>query len=66
MISEQTADDYYEYYKEYLSKTGKTYAIDFMIGNDDFIGKEKKIYLQRKDNRNLLRCSQYFGVVNKY
>ena len=39
MTSEQTEDDYYEYYKEYLSKTGKTYAIDFMIGNDDFVGK---------------------------
>ena len=39
MTSEQTADDYYEYYKEYLSKTGKTFAIDFMIGNEDFVGK---------------------------
>ena len=39
MTSEQTEDDYYEYYKEYLSKIGKTYAIDFMIGNDDFVGK---------------------------
>ena len=36
MTSEQTADDYYEYYKDYISTTGKTYAIDFMIGNDDF------------------------------
>ena len=39
ITSEQTKDDYYEYYKDYLSKTGKTYAIDFMIGNDDFVGK---------------------------
>ena len=39
MTSEQTADDYYEYYKDCLSKTGKTYAIDFMIGNDEFVGK---------------------------
>ena len=39
MTSEQTKDDFYKYYKDYLSKTGKTYAIDFMIGNDDFIGK---------------------------
>ena len=39
MTSEQTKDDYYEYYKDYLSKTGKTYAIDFMIGNDDFVGR---------------------------
>lgn len=40
MTSEQTQDDYFKYYKNYLSKTGKkTYAIDFMIGNDDFVGK---------------------------
>lgn len=39
MTSEQTEDDYYEYYKEYLSKTGKTFAIDFMIGNENFVGK---------------------------
>ena len=39
MTSEQKDDDYYEYYKDYLSKNGKTYAIDFMIGNDDFVGK---------------------------
>ena len=25
--------------KNYLSKTGKTYAIDFMIGNEEFAGK---------------------------
>ena len=30
---------YYEYYKDYLSKTGKTFAIDFMIGNENFVGK---------------------------
>lgn len=39
MTSEQKEDDYYEYYKDYISTTGKTYAIDFMIGNDAFIGK---------------------------
>lgn len=39
MTSEQTKEDFYEYYKEYISETGKTYAIDFMIGNEDFIGK---------------------------
>jgi len=39
MTSEQKEDDFYEYYKEYLSKTGKTYAVDFMIGNEDFVGK---------------------------
>lgn len=39
MTSEQKEDDFYEYYKEYLSKTGKTYAIDFMIGNEEFVGK---------------------------
>lgn len=39
MTSEQKDDDYYEYYKDYLSKTGKTYAIDFMIGNENFVGK---------------------------
>ena len=39
MTSEQKDDDYYEYYKDVLSNTGKTYAIDFMIGNEDFVGK---------------------------
>ena len=39
MTSEQKEDDFYEYYKSYLSKTGKTYALDFMIGNDEFVGK---------------------------
>lgn len=39
MTSEQKEDDYYEYYKNYLSKTGKTYAINFMIGNEEFVGK---------------------------
>ena len=39
MTSEQTNDDYYEYYEKYLSNTGKTYAIDFMVGNPDFAGK---------------------------
>ena len=39
MTSEQKKDDYYEYYEKYLSNTGKTYAIDFMIGNPDFVGK---------------------------
>lgn len=40
MTSEQTPDDYFKYYKNYLSKTGKkTFAIDFMIGNDEFVGK---------------------------
>lgn len=40
MTSEQTKDYYYEYYEKYLSETGKTYAIDFMIGNPDFVGKQ--------------------------
>lgn len=39
MTSEQKKDDYYEYYEKYLSNTGKTYAIDFMIGNPDFVCK---------------------------
>jgi RimJ/RimL family protein N-acetyltransferase len=39
MTSEQTKDDFYEPYENYLSKTGKTYAVDFMIGNEDFVGK---------------------------
>jgi hypothetical protein len=39
MTSEQTNDDYYEYYEKYLSNTGKTYAIDFMIGNEEFVDK---------------------------
>jgi len=39
MTSEQTKDDFYEYYEKYLSETGKTYAIDFMIGNENFVGK---------------------------
>ena len=39
MTSEQTKDDFYEYYEKYLSETGKTYAIDFMMGNEEFVGK---------------------------
>lgn len=39
ITSEQKKNDFYEYYKNCLSKTGKTYAIDFMIGNEDFVGK---------------------------
>lgn len=39
MTSEQKEEDVYEYYKDYMSKTGKTYAIDFMIGNEEFVGK---------------------------
>lgn len=39
MTSEQKKYDFYEYYKDILSKTGKTYAIDFMIGNEKFVGR---------------------------
>ena len=64
MTSEQTADDYYEYYKDYISTTGKTYAIDFMIGNDDFVGKHLssltlKTFIEQYYNNNYGRQVKY-------
>ena len=40
MTSEMINDaDLPSYYRECISKTGKTYSIDFMIGNENYFGK---------------------------